>query len=160
MTVAASDVVGVHRSAPVWITVILLFFLGLTALAGGAALIFGDAGSFAPPAEWLEAVPMVNSWLVPGLVLGIGFGVGSLLTGYGVLQRPEWGWAGSLQRVTGHHWSWAATIVIGVGHVIWIGLEMIYLPELSILQAIYGPLGLALALLPFAPSVSTYLETG
>ncbi len=160
MTLAASDAVPRHRSASVWITVILLIFLGLTALAGGAALIIGDAGSFAPPAEWLEAVPMVKSWVVPGLVLGIGFGVGSLLIGYGVLQRPEWNWAGSIERFTGHHWSWAATILIGAGHVIWIALEVVLLPELSILQAIYGPLGLALTVLPFLPSVSAHLATG
>ncbi len=160
MTLAASGAVPRHRAVSVRVTMILLFFLGFTALAGGVALVFGVAGSMAPPVAWLESIPLVDSWVVPGLVLGIGFGLGSLLTGYGVLRRPHWGWAGAIERMTRHHWSWLATILIGAGHVIWIALEVLLLPELSILQAVYGPLGLALMLLPFLPSVSADLETG
>jgi hypothetical protein len=138
---------------------VLLIFLGVTAVGGGLALVLGttEAGLL-PPDSWLEALPIVESWRVPGLVLGIGFGLGSLLTAYGVVRRPDWGWADFVQRPTGHHWSWLATILLGLGHVVWIGIEMVFLPELSILQAIYGPLGLALAILPFAHPVSEYLS--
>ena len=147
-----------HRPALVSTTVGLLFFLGVSAVAGGIALSFGTTESgLLPPAEWLDAIPLVDEWLVPGLVLGLGFGLGSLFAGFGVLGRPHWRWASFAERATGHHWSWLATMVIGLAHVLWIGLELVFLPELSVLQAIYGPLGLALFLLPFSRPVSEYL---
>jgi hypothetical protein len=87
----------------------------------------------------------------------IGFGLGSLIAAYGVLRRPSWGWLGGLERITGHHWSWIATIAIGVGQVVWITLELFSIP-FSVLMAIFGPLGLALALLPVTSSVREYLR--
>lgn len=144
-----------HRPAAVSATIVVLFFLGTTASLGGLALLMG----YTPPREWLDDVPAVADWVIPGLVLGIGFGIGSLVTGYGVLRRPHWPWAEFIERVTRHHWSWLATVVIGLGHAVWIGLELIYLPEPSILQVVYGPVALALVALPFAPSVRRYLRT-
>jgi hypothetical protein len=144
-----------HRPAGVLTTIAVLFFLGITAFAGGLALLLG----FTPPAQWLDGVPVITSWVVPALVLGIGFGIGSLVTGYGVLRRPHWPVLDFVQRWTRHHWAWAATILIGLGHVVWIGLELIYLPDPSALQLIYGPIGVALTGLPFLPSVREYLGT-
>jgi hypothetical protein len=45
-----------------------------------------------------------------------------------------------------------------LGQVAWIGLEVAYLPELSVLQAVYGSVGFALLLLPLLPSVREYLS--
>lgn len=159
MTVAVSTRLrAAHRSGLVRLTLVFLFFLGVSALAGGIALVFGGASGMQPPPEWLDAIPLVRSWFIPGLVLGLGFGVGSLVAGFGVFSRPRWPRLAGLEALTGHHWSWLATILLGVGHVIWIGLELVYLPEYSVLQAVYGPVGLALAVLPFTAPVSRYLE--
>jgi hypothetical protein len=127
-------------------TIGVLGFLGVSALGGAAALIPG--GDTAPSQEWLEDIPVVDSWLVPGLVLGVGFGLGSLVVAYGMLRRPRWHWLRPVEWLTGHHWSWLATIVIGAGQVAWIVLELIYLPELSPLEAVYGGVGLALVFMP------------
>jgi hypothetical protein len=62
-----------------------------------------------------------------------------------------------IERVTGHHWSWIATIAIGVGQVIWIGLEVISIP-FSWLMPTFGLVGLALALLPLTPSARDHLQ--
>jgi hypothetical protein len=148
-----------HRPLSVLTAFWLLMILGISALAGGIALTFGSAGSgMAPPADWLDAIPVVESWVIPGLVLGIGFGLGSLVTAYGVWRHPHWGWVSSVETLTKHHWSWIATILIGLGQVIWIGLELLFFPELSVLQAFYGPVGLALLLLPFTRSMSEHLK--
>lgn len=130
----------------------LLGFLGITATAGGVALMTGSDG-FAPPDSWLDRIPLAQSWTLPGLVLGVGFGLGSLVVLYGVWRRPEWKWLASLEVLTGHHWSWIGTIVLGIGQAVWIALELVWLPDPSILQAVYGPLALAIAGLPFLPSV-------
>jgi hypothetical protein len=157
MTLTASRAVVRKRSFPVVLTMFLLGFLGVSAAAGSLALLF-DLGGGQPTISWMEDFPLVDSYVVPGLVLGIGFGLGSILTTYGMIRRPRWSWLEGLERVTGHHWSWLATILIGAGQVAWIGLEVAYLPGLSWLQILYGPLGLALVLLAMLPSVKEYLK--
>jgi hypothetical protein len=135
---------------------ILLFFLGVSAVAGGVGLIFADEMF---PAGWIDEIPIVTTWLVPGLVLGIGFGIGSLVVGFGMVRRWRWVWLGFLERWTGEHWSWAATLAIGFTHMVWIGLELIYLPSYSFLQVIYGAVGLALFMMPWHMTVRRALAT-
>jgi len=138
-----------HRPGTVWALVIMLVFLGISAAAGGVAMLSG----FAPPDSWLDAIPVVGSWVVPGLVLGVGFGAGALLTAYGMVRRPSPSWLGPLERLTGHHWSWPASLLLGAGQLVWIALELVYLPEYSALQAVYGGTGAVLVLLPLLPAV-------
>lgn len=155
MVGAAASVRSGHRPRAVNVTICVLVFLGVTALAGGIAMVL-DLGAM-PPGDWLARIPLIDSWVVPGLVLGVGFGLGSLLTAYGVLRRPRWWWLRFAERPTHHHWSWIATILIGLCHLAWIVLELIYLPQPSILQVIYGAVGVALLLLPLHPAVRGYL---
>jgi hypothetical protein len=159
MTLTITKAVPVHRPVSVVASIWLLTFLGVSAVAGGTALVFGRLEEgMVPPTEWLDALPLIDSWLVPGLVLGIGFGLGSLLAGYGVWRRPLWSWASFIETPTGHHWAWLATMLIGLGQATWIALELLYLPELSWLMAVYGPLGLALFLLPWTRSMRDHLR--
>jgi len=155
MSSIASAAGRVHRPLTVSLTVAVLFFLGVTAVGGGAAMTTG----YPPPQQWLDAIPLVNSWIIPGLVLGLGFGVGSPVVARGVARRPPWAWTHRVERVTRHHWSWAATLLIGAGQVLWIALELIYLPETSTLQAVYGATGLALLMLPLLPGTRRYLAS-
>jgi len=144
-----------HRPAAVWATIGVLGFLGVSAAAGGLAMVVGVG---APPSDWLDRIPMIDTWVVPGVLLGAGFGLGSLLVAYGMLrQRPRLRVA---ERLTRHHWSWIATVLIGLGQIVWIGLELVYLPQLSALQAVYGGVGIALVLLPLHPAVRDYLAAG
>ncbi len=64
-------------------------FLGVSGLFGGIGLIFGLGGMDAIPREPLDRIPLIDSWLVPGLVLVVGFGLGSLIAAYGVLRLPR-----------------------------------------------------------------------
>jgi hypothetical protein len=148
-----------RRSPATKITIALLFLLGITALGGGTAMVLGLGNeSTMLPDEWLTEIPLIDSWVIPGLVLGIGFGVGALMVGYGMFRRPDWTWTRSVTRLTGHHWSWAATLLIGGGHVLWILLQLVFLPDLSALQAIYGTIGVALATLPTTRAVRADLR--
>lgn len=157
MTLTATRTVSQPRPVPIaWISALLLI-LGLGATAGGAAMIFGVGSSTMLPNEYLETVPLIDSWVIPGLVLMVGFGIASLIATYGVLQRPHWRWFDGIERMTGHHWSWIATIAIGVGHVIWIGLEFVFIP-FSWLMPTFGLIGLALGLLPFTAQARRYLR--
>lgn len=145
----------VRTATPVPVKAIrfLLGFLGVTATGGWAALMLGLGGEEWMPTTWLEAVPIIDSWFIPGLVLGFGFGLGSLLVLLASIRRPGWPGTGQLW---GRHWSWATTLAIGLGHMIWIGLQLVYMPEVSPLQPIYGTVGLALFLLPHLPSAKAH----
>ncbi len=147
--------VSTGRPAQVLATVGVLSFLGVSATAGGVALVGGDA---APPQSWLSDIPVVDSWVVPGLVLGLGFGIGSLVTAYGMVRRSRWLWLAGVERLTGYHWSWLATILIGAGHAVWIGLELVFLPELSWLQVAYGAVALILLTMPWLKPMRRYLS--
>ena len=159
MTLVATGVERAHRPFPVLLTIVLLLVLGIGALGGGATMLFGIGGESILPDEYLEALPLVTSWVVPGLILVIGFGLGSLITAYGVSRRPAWPWVGGVEQLTGHHWSWIATVVIGVGQMIWITIELFSIP-FSALMPTFGLVGLALAVLPLTRQVRRHLIRG
>jgi hypothetical protein len=115
------------------VTAGVLSFLGLTATGGGVAILVGAT----PPSSWLDDVPLIHGWTVPGLVLLVGFGLGSLTVAWGVLRNVR------LAR--------AATALAGLGLVVWIALEVAYLPHTSWLQWIYAAVGFTLLLLAAAP---------
>ena len=137
---------------------VLLVFLGLTALGGGIELVLFPHGNEFVPEEWLDGIPVVDTWVVPGLVLGVGFGLGSLVAGYGILRRPHWRWLRGVERATSHHRSWAATWLIGIGMMVWILLEVIYISERSFIEVVYGVVGLLLVVFSLFPSVHLYLR--
>lgn len=147
------------RPGPVWVTFGLLAFLGLSGMFGGIGLIFGIWGMQLIPREPLDRIPVIDTWLIPGLVLGIGFGLGSLTAAYGILRKPSWPWLNFAQRLTGRHWSWPATILLGLGQLAWILIEWVYV-GVSPLLVIYGTVGAALVALPLLAPVRRYLTTG
>lgn len=145
-----------RTSAPIALArtwdVALLSALGitaLTALAGGAALMVGAlvpsaASILTPPVSYLQGTPF-SSFLVPGLVLAVV--VGGLHTAafvLGVRRRP---------------YRLVVAAVAGFGLLIWIFVQMVYIP-FSFLQALYFAFGilelgltlLALGILRAAPA--------
>jgi hypothetical protein len=158
MGTGLADARVARRSWAVSAVIGLLIFLGITALLGGFELVFGVWGVARFPADWVHRLPLIDSWLVPGLVLGVGFGVGSLITAYGLVRRPRCRLLAWVERLTGCHWSWVVTVVIGTGQLIWIGLEVGYLPARSWLEGLYGAIGVLLAALPWCPPVRAYLR--
>lgn len=147
-----------RRPATVIAVLVLLVFLGLTALGGGIEMILFPSGNQYVPGEWLEGIPWIESWLVPGLVLSIGFGLGSLFVGFGLLRRPRWRWISPISERTGHHWSWIGAIVLGAGLALWIVLEVLLVPERSVIEAVYGFIAFALIALALAPSARIHLR--
>ncbi len=136
-------------------TIVLLIILGVGAVGGGLGLALGGAG-MRPPDSYLDDLPLISNWVIPGLILVVGFGVGSLVAAYGIARRPRWAILGVIERLTRHHWSWITTIVIGGAQVIWIGIEVVSIP-FSVLMPTFGLIGMALLALPLTTSVRSYL---
>jgi hypothetical protein len=144
-----------RRLGLVWVTVSALIFLGVTALGGGVEMLLYPKGNEFVPGEWLDHIPLVGSWIVPGLVLGVVFGIGGLVTATGVFQRLHW--LPGVESATGYQWSWMATLLVGFGLLVWITLELIFVPERSIIEILYAVIGLSLVGLASTREVRTYL---
>ncbi len=107
-------------------------FVALTAFAGGIALIVGSlnrdvGGVIVPPQEFLEGSPF-GSFVIPGLLLAVVLG-GVHLVAFLMLVRR-------------HRWAHFAAAAAGSAALIWIFVQMVYIP-FSVLQAVYFVCGLA-----------------
>jgi hypothetical protein len=106
--------------------------VGLTAVAGGIALIIGSldpslATLLSPPLEYLDGSPF-TSYLVPGIILGAVLG-GVHLAAFVLVMRRHDRWV-------------LAGAVAGFEALIWIFVQMVFIP-FSFLQAFYFAFGLA-----------------
>ena len=134
--------------------------LGATALAGGAEMWVYPHGNPSIPGSWLDQVPVLRSWRVPGLVLAGVFGTGSLVTLYGLGKRPRWRILGPVERRTGRQWPWAATCAIGTSLVAWIGAEVVLIPKRHPIEGLFAGGGALLVGLAATPSFRRALAMG
>ncbi len=111
------------------LSVALLLFTGLTALYGGINLIIDPTGQrMQMPLELLRGA--FPSYLLPGIVLSVAIGLGSLLSAWAV----------------GAGWRFWPRYLLASGLLLtaWIGIQAVILEMLHPLQVFYGLLGLLL----------------
>lgn len=118
------------RPRYVWVAVLLELFTALGAIPVGLSLVTDPSGSgIGLPSAWIEASPF-GSYLLPGLYLLAMNGVGMLLVAaLSVARHPTAPW------LTG---------ILGTGLVIWILVQLVVMPEVSPLQAVFGSIGVVL----------------
>jgi len=127
---------SVPRPRWTWIAIVLELFTALGAIPVGIQLLMDTTGGLVGfPPGWIEATPF-GSYLIPGIYLLLVNGVGMLVLA-----------ALSVRR----HWTapWL-TGILGVGLMIWIGVQLLVMPESSFLQAMFGVIGAALAVIGVA----------
>ena len=117
---------------PAGITAIVaLVVLGLGALAGGYTLAARPDGSGMGFSTSILAGSPFPDFLLPGLILGGVFGVGSLLTALAGMRRA--------------YWAPFAAFAIGSGQMIWILIQIASIRELSFLHPTMFAIGLLIA---------------
>lgn len=132
-----------ETAAAVQATVAALGFVGLTAVAGGVEMIVAPRGNVFVQGAWLEDIPVFDSYRVPGCLLA-GLGVAALGAGYGLVRRPHLSAMHAIEEWTGHHWSLAATGGVGAALSAWIAAEIAFVPRRSVIELLYGLVGLGL----------------
>ena len=134
-----------------------LTFLSLSAVFGGVVLVGSPSGAWLHiPLSVLQYSPF-SDFLIPGLILGLVFGLGSFVTLLALWWRSTWPPAGALTRLTGEHWAWSAALALGAGQVIWIVTETLMLRGASWLGLIFGSLGVLIVVLALQPGVRRYV---
>ena len=113
------------------VTIALLVLLGLGALAGGLALLVRPDGSAMGFDVALLAGSPFPDYVVPGLILGGLFGIGSLAVALLGVRRAR-----SAPFLA---------FAIGCGQMIWIVVELAIIREYSFLQPVCFGIGLAIA---------------
>lgn len=120
----------IERPGYAWVAVALQAFTAVGAIPVGFALLTDTTGrSVGLPGGWIEATPF-GSYLVPGLYLLLMNGLGMLIAAGLIVAR--------------HRWAPGLTAILGAGLVIWIAVQVVVLPETSLLQVVFGLTGLAL----------------
>lgn len=139
--------------------VALLLFVAVGALGGGGIMLFDRSGAAAGLDVGLLARTPFTSYLGPGILLTFGLGVVPLATAVGVVRRmPSSPFAG-LERRTGRHWSWTASMAFGLALMAWIAVQVMLI-DLSWLQPLMFVTGGAITALALTPSVRRDLAVG
>jgi hypothetical protein len=114
-----------------WIAIAGLVVLGVGAIAGGAALVAAPDGSVMHFDKTILAGSPFPDFLLPGLILGGLFGVGSLVVAVAGIRRA---------RLAPFF-----AFAIGCAQMIWIVVQLSIIKELSFLHPTMFAIGLVIA---------------
>jgi hypothetical protein len=107
---------------------VLQLFIGLGAVGGGLGLVLKPSGAnLGIPLELLKSSPF-STYLVPGIVLLTGNGLGSLV--------------GAAATFTRHRYAGETAMALGIFLVAWIVLQVYWIAAFHWLHALYLGLGL------------------
>ena len=89
-------------------------------------------------------------FFIPGLLLFLFNGVFLVAVAYSLWKLPAWRWPDSLNPFKKYHWSWAASLAAGAILIVWIIVQIQWIPfgALHIIVLAWGVLIILIALLP------------
>jgi len=120
-----------HRGTAGWIAILALIVLGIGALAGGVFLVVAPDGSAMGFQIAILAGSPFADFLIPGLILGGLFGVGSIAVAVAGLRRAPI--------------APFLAFAIGLGQMIWIVAQLAIIREVSFLHPTMFGIGLLIA---------------
>ena len=143
------------RPFAVWVLIVLQVLLGLGALAGGGVFILAPDGHLMQmPLSNLKDSPF-SDFLLPGVLLLVFVGIYPIVVAYSLWRRPAWRWPDMLNPFKRIHWSWAGSLAAGVIVIIWITVQIQFIP-MGYLHILYLGWGVLLLLVTLLADVRTY----
>jgi len=144
------------RSWSVFLHLFLIFFLAVSGLIGGGALIIKPDGALLQmPFSLIERSPFSN-YLIPGIILFVLLGCYPTLLFYALIKKPAWGFFDSMNLYKEHHWAWSGSLYVGIILILWIDFQIMFIGYESIIQTIYALIGVLIVLCTLLPSVQEY----
>jgi len=136
---------------------VLHLFLGIGALFGGLMLILEPDGSLlGMNPDWLNHSPF-NNYLIPGLILFTLNGILPLITVIGLIMKPNWTWANTLNIYTNRHWAWTFSLYTGIIIITWITVQLL-MTQYFWLQPVMIFTGILILILTLTPSLMKKFE--
>jgi hypothetical protein len=144
-----------QRPITLWFLIFFLAFLGLGGFYGGIAMLTDPTGGSLQMADVLPLLP-VPDYVLPGLFLLVVMGITPFFLIYALITRPGWIWAQALSHLTGHHWAWLGTLVVGIGLIVWLSIQGVLIGFKWPIQYITGCDGLLIILSVLTPKIRKY----
>lgn len=141
------------------IHLILLAFLGFSAIGGGGALIISPSGKLLGglPLSILERSPFAN-FLLPGIILFVVLGIFPVLLVYAMLKKPVSHFAERFNFFKDMHWSWSFSIYLAFALIIWIQVETIFVQGVGWLQTFYMFFAIPIIFVALLPQVRSFYK--
>lgn len=142
----------------IWLLVlsVCLVLLAVNGFIGGYLMLADPNGApMGMPVSLLERT-LFHDFTIPGVLLIVIWGLGSLTTLIGLWARQASPVFSPLTDWTGEHWGWVASIVLGTGLFVWLVYQVFTLPEMAVIQYILFALALILIGLPLLSAMRRY----
>ncbi len=136
------------------IHLLLLAFLGVSALGGGAALIISPSGKLLGglPLSILKHSPFTD-FLVPGIILFLVLGLTPILLVVALLKKPENKITEYFNFFKDMYWAWSFSIYVAFALIIWIQVETIFVQGVGWLQTFYMLYAIPIIFVALLPQV-------
>lgn len=120
------------------VLILLLLFLGASAIGGGGALIISPSGKLLGglPLAILTHSPF-SDFLFPGIILFLVLGIFPCSISYALIKKPNNSIAEFFNLFKDMHWAWSFSLYIGFVLIIWIQVETIYIQGTGWLQTFH-----------------------
>ncbi len=139
--------------------IFLQCFLGLNGLVGGIAFLVSPSGALLQmPFSHLQKTPF-SDFFIPGLLLFTFLGVYPIAAAYSLWKTPAWRWPDFINPFQQIHWSWAGSSAAGVIAIIWIIVQIQWIPVGLLHLFIFG-WGALIVLNTLLPVVRRYYQRG
>ena len=140
----------------VYILIFLVFFLAISGLIGGFALVISSDGEiWQMPLSMLNGTPF-NNYLIPGLILLTFLGIYPSLILIGLIWRSNWDIFNFLNIYKEQHWSWMGSLYTGIMLILWIDFQIMLIGYGHYIQFIYALLGVIIVVFSLVPPVKKY----
>lgn len=137
---------------PIVILCMLLFILAFSSVIGALLMIIRPDGSLLElRQEWLTLTPF-SSYMIPGILLFFCCGLFPMLALIGLIFKPKWKYAGTLNIYPDIHWAWTYSLYSGIIIIMWIAGQLLLFPHLW-LQPVLILMGIAIIIFSMLPSV-------
>lgn len=130
-----------------------LLLVGVGGFYGGIAMLGDPNGSpMGMPVSDLKWTPF-QSYFIPGLILILVWGCGSLLILASLWRRPQFAMLDGISQRMHEHWAWGLTILLGLALIIWLTVQVITLPAVAPIQYVMYSLSILIMAIPLLPQM-------